>query len=104
MGGTKRSNIKIGADSEIPDKVVGTYPCVCCGYKTLPVPKEDAIAYICPVCFWENDIFISSDDEPSDENRGMSLNEAKKNFKMYRACGKEYLSYVREPFESEIPT
>ena len=31
------------------------YPCPCCGFLTLPVPREEAIAYICPVCFWEND-------------------------------------------------
>ena len=53
------------------------YQCLCCGCYTLPVPPEDAIAYICPVCFWENDVFIKSDDEPSDENRGMTLNQAR---------------------------
>ena len=42
------------------------YPCPCCGYLTYPVPREDAIAYICPVCFWENDVFVTSVDEPSD--------------------------------------
>lgn len=69
----------------------------------LAIPTQDAIAYICPVCFWENDVFILSDDELSDENHGMSLDEAKQNFKMYSACKKEYLSKVRKPFESEIP-
>ena len=39
------------------------YPCPCCGYLTYPVPREEAIAYICPVCFWENDVFVTSDDE-----------------------------------------
>ncbi len=53
------------------------HPCPCCGEITYPVPPEDAIAYICPVCFWENDVFTKSDDEPSDENGGMSLNEAR---------------------------
>ena len=47
------------------------YPCPCCGYLTYPVPREDAIAYICPVCFWENDVFVTSVDEPSDENHGI---------------------------------
>lgn len=45
------------------------YPCPCCGYLTYPVPREDAIAYICPVCFWENDVFVTSDDEPSEIGR-----------------------------------
>ena len=48
----------------------GRYPCPCCGQITLPVPPEEAVAYICPVCWWENDVFISSDNEPSDENHG----------------------------------
>lgn len=26
----------------------GSYPCPCCGCLTFPVPKEEAIAYICP--------------------------------------------------------
>lgn len=50
------------------------YPCKCCGNNTLPIPPEDAIAYICPVCWWENDVFTQNDDEPSDENRRISLN------------------------------
>ena len=29
------------------------YPCPCCGCLTFPVPREEAIAYICPVCFGE---------------------------------------------------
>lgn len=33
------------------------YPCPCCGNLTLPVKPEDAVAFICPVCFWENDVF-----------------------------------------------
>ena len=57
------------------------YPCTCCGYLTLPVPQEQAIAYICPVCYWENDVFITSDDEPSDENHGMTLKEGMENYK-----------------------
>ena len=60
------------------------YPCKCCGNNTLPVPPEDAIAYICPVCWWENDVFTQSDDEPSDENRGISINQARQN---YKDCG-----------------
>lgn len=55
------------------------YPCPCCGYLTYPVPREEAIAYICPVCFWENDVFVTSDDEPSDENHGSSLRKAREN-------------------------
>ena len=59
------------------------YKCLCCGNKTLPVPAEDAIAYICPVCWWENDVFIHSADEPSDENHGMTLFQAQENYKKH---------------------
>ena len=34
------------------------YECLCCGLKTLPTKAENAIAFICPVCWWENDVFI----------------------------------------------
>lgn len=62
------------------------YKCLCCGNETLPVPAEDAIAYICPVCWWENDVFIHNDDEPSDENHGMTLLEARENYMKYGIC------------------
>ncbi len=60
------------------------YSCKCCGSKTLPVPPEEATAFICPVCWWENDVFLQSDDEPSDENRGIFLKQAREN---YKKCG-----------------
>ena len=62
------------------------YKCLCCGNDTLPVPPEEAIAYICPVCWWENDVFTQSDDEPSDENRGVTLNQARKNVIEFGIC------------------
>jgi len=55
------------------------YKCKCCGHETLPVPPEDAVAYICPICRWENDVFTADDDEPSDENHGLTLNEGREN-------------------------
>ena len=78
------------------------YPCACCGYLTLPVPREQAIAYICPVCYWENDVFITSDDEPSDENHGITLKEGRENYKVLGACSKERLIYVRNPKPEEF--
>ena len=79
------------------------YPCPCCGYLTYPVPREDAIAYICPVCFWENDVFVTSDDEPSDENHGIPLRTAQENYRSFSACARTMLRYVREPKLEEIP-
>ena len=88
--------------SEIEHEVKGAYQCPCCSYKTLPTAKEDAIAYICPVCFWENDVFILSDDEPSDENHGITLNEGRRNFSLFGACSKDMLIHVRKPKSEEL--
>ena len=82
--------------------IAGKYPCPCCGYLTLPVPREEALCYICPVCFWENDVFITSDDEPSDENHGKSLNEAKENYKKFGAVEERFVKYVRAHLKEEI--
>ena len=79
------------------------YKCPCCGYYTLPAAKEEAISYICPVCFWENDVFVLSADEPSDENHGLTLNEGRKNFKSLGACRRDLLDYVRRPRKDELP-
>ena len=75
------------------------HQCPCCGYYTLPVPADSAIAYICPVCFWENDVFIQSDNEPSDENHSLTLNQARENFKNHGVCDIRLKDYARPPAE-----
>ena len=77
------------------------YQCPCCGYFTYNVPANKDCGYICPVCFWENDPFIASDNEPSDSNHGITLKEAKSNFLQFGACVKEMLRYVRPPRDDE---
>ena len=67
------------------------YLCPCCGSITFSVSSVDAVAYICPVCYWENDVFTELDDEPSDENEGMTLNEARENFKKFGVCAERFL-------------
>ena len=59
------------------------------------------VGYICPICFWENDPFITSDSEPSDSNHGITLKEAKLNFSTFGACEKEMVCYVRLPRDDE---
>lgn len=75
-------------------------PCPCCGYRTIP-NHGDAIAYICPVCFWEIDVFLSGEEEPSDENHGLTLNEARKNFGRYGAVLQSLKPHCRMPTEGE---
>lgn len=88
---------------DVPPSLPGKYPCPCCGCITLPVAQEDAIAFICPVCFWENDVFISSADEPSDENHGLTLNEGRRNYHTFGACSKRRYGLVRKPKPEELP-
>lgn len=64
-------------------------------------PGKDA-GYICPVCFWENDIFLDSEEAASDCNHGMSLQEARENFKAVGACEEAMLPYVRAPRPEEM--
>jgi len=78
------------------------YKCLCCGNYTLPIEPEAAVAFICPVCYWENDVFITSDNEPSDENRGLTLLQARDNYRKIGACCAELLQYVRKPSEDEL--
>ena len=79
------------------------FPCPCCGCLTLPVPAADAIAYICPVCMWENDVFTASDDEPSDENHGLTLNQGRVNYRTLGVCDPRLAQYARNPFPEEFP-
>lgn len=83
--------------------VPGRFPCPCCGYKTFSVPREEAVAYICPVCFWENDVFDPGEDQPSDENQGMTLRQGREAFRRLGAVREDLLPYTRKPLPEEIP-
>jgi hypothetical protein len=82
--------------------LVSRYKCPCCDYYTYPVPTKEAVGFICPVCFWENDVFISSENEPSDCNHGLTILEGRSNYKKYGACEETMISNVRSPKECEI--
>lgn len=56
------------------------YPCPCCKSLTYPLPSQNDVGYICGVCWWENDPFIQSANEPSDQNRGLTLRQARENY------------------------
>ena len=86
-----------------PPERPGKHPCPCCGYITFPVPKEEALAYICPVCFWENDVFDPGEDAPSDENGGMTLCQGRENYHKYGAVQQRLVPYARPPRVEEMP-
>lgn len=88
----KQGNAEAAADS----------PCPCCGYITIP-NHGDALAYICPVCGWEVDLFIKSDAEPSDQNHQLTLSLARKNYLVYGAVLPRIRKFCREPKDSEFP-
>ena len=81
-------------------EIMGDSKCPCCGYFTIP-NKGDAIAFICPVCMWEIDLFIMDDYEPSDLNHGLSLKEARKSYKEFGAVLANLKRYLKEPKEYE---
>lgn len=59
-------------------------PCPCCGaeYPVEPYPGD-----ICPVCWWEIDPEAQADPaQPSDQNHGLSLDEARMNFRAFGIC------------------
>ena len=90
-------------EPEGPAGPAGSYPCPCCGCLTFPVPKEEAIAYICPVCFWENDVFDPDEDAPSDENRGMTLRQGRENYRKWGAVREDLVRHARPPRPGEQP-
>ena len=81
----------------------GRFPCPCCGCLTFPGSPADALAYICPVCMWENDLFTVSADEPSDENHGLALNQGRTNYRTMGVCAPRLAQYARKPFPEELP-
>ncbi len=101
--------------------------CLCCGYRTL---DERGAFDICPVCFWEDDVYImfekidqtgeidtmynhnNCDDDDyngedvldikSSANHLLTLRQGRENYKKIGACCKEELKYCRKPKKSEM--
>ena len=79
------------------------YPCPCCGNLTARYPRKNAVADICPVCFWENDVFSPGEDDPSDENHGMTLRQGREAYKRLGAVREDFLRFVRPASPEELP-
>ena len=92
------NSIEVSNDETL--EVVGNFPCSCCGYITIP-NKGDAPCYICPICMWQIDLFIRSEDEQVNLNHGLSLTQARENFKEYGAVLKRLKQYCRVPKKYE---
>ncbi len=86
------------------------YKCPCCQKETLDARGDYEI---CPVCFWEDEVYLdiknnSIDimghyDENKEEfldivsgaNHGLTLRQARENYKKFGACEKSMLPYVK---------
>lgn len=75
------------------------YKCPCCGYYTF---NEKPSGDICKVCFWEDDLIQL--DNPSYEGgaNNVSLNQARKNYKLFGACEIYMKQYIRKPLKDEL--
>lgn len=71
------------AEPALTQSDMPTEPCPCCG---ADIPQNPSPGYICPMCWWEIDYFAADEDEPSDQNRGLSLAEARLNFRVFGIC------------------
>lgn len=82
-------------------KITPKYKCPCCGYYTFD-SKPIGDCYICPVCFWEDDPFQQENPNLECMANGVSLNQAKENFKKFGAIEEGFIKYVRPPKKDEL--
>lgn len=74
--------------------------CPCCGYYT--IDNDDIIVDICEVCYWQYDVVAQ--ENPSiaiGPNHGVSLNQARENYKRIGASSIRVKDFVRLPKENE---
>lgn len=92
----------------LPEDVLGdvrrvplSWPCVCCGYFTLPEPTGSSDE-ICPVCFWQDDGVDNRDTEVLGPNR-VTLSVARENYVRLGANEDRWVPKVRPPRPDELP-
>lgn len=73
------------------DNAVVMTKCLCCGYKT--IPENDALCFICPICYWEDDGAENFDENYVGMN-GISLKEGRDNFIHFGACKIDWIEFV----------
>jgi hypothetical protein len=84
-------------DNNTPSK----HQCPCCGYFTLD-NKADNTFQICPVCYWEDDGVQLHYPDYSGGANTVSLNQAKRNYKIFGAVEERFKEDVRPPKDDEI--
>lgn len=77
--------------------------CPCCENYTIE-SDDEIIVEICEVCFWQYDLTAHKQPNLKIGANGVTLNEARENYKRYGACKKEFADkgLVRKPFSEEL--
>ena len=81
----------------------GHFACLCCGNLTLCEPPPGSYD-ICPVCNWEDDYDQGKHPDSSWGANSVSLNEARKKYKLIGATDERFLKDVRPPKPEELPS
>ena len=78
--------------------------CPCCGYYTIE-SNDEVIVEICEVCGWQYDITGQENSDRAIGPNHVSLDEAKKNYKLFQVSDKRFLNkgWLRKPLEEELP-
>lgn len=84
----------------MPDREDDGLPCPCCGFLSL---GEKGGWEVCPVCFWEDDLYQSENPSYAGGANEMSLDQARESFLLVGAVSRGYLKHVRAPRPDEIP-
>jgi hypothetical protein len=78
------------------------FPCYCGGY--LRRGEESSGTFdICPVCGWEDDIVQCNDEMFQGGASGISLQQARRNYKQFGAVSPSIATRVRPPLPDEFP-
>lgn len=79
------------------------YKCPCCGYWTIESDFE-VVVDICKVCFWQYDWVAHKYPDRVIGPNGLSLNEARENYKKYGICKTKFIGegLTRKPKPDEI--
>ncbi|PKK87033.1 MAG: hydrolase [Candidatus Wallbacteria bacterium HGW-Wallbacteria-1] len=80
----------------------GLFKCPCCDFFTLPEQSGNTF-FTCPVCFWEDDGVQQNDPNYTGGANGVSLNDARCNYREFGACSKEMQPFVRVANKREQP-
>ena len=76
--------------------------CPCCGYFTIE-SDDKVIVDICEVCYWQYDAVAHNKPDSIKGANDVTLNEARKNYKEFKACEKRFINKVRNPIPEELP-